>query len=131
MKRPGRWATALLAGLLSSLVAPCGGCAEERRSTFDLRTPRVYVWTYLDPDRVRRSMEADGLSVEEGTGVGEGLFVVQGTGTLKWPSVEIVVRQNGIVANGVEIESRADSYRNLIVNEDGRVKPDAFLRFER
>jgi hypothetical protein len=127
MKRPAKRYAQVLTPLA---VVICAGCAEQTRSTFDIQVPRVYVWTYFDPEQLGRSMEADGLSVERGRGSASGLFVVRGTGTLKCPLVQITVRENGIVANGIEVESRAGSYRNLIIGKDGRVRPDAFLPFE-
>lgn len=120
-----------LAGLLAiSVLVAFGGCAEQKRSTLDLQTPRMYVWTHFDPEKLRLSLEADGLRVEE-KGEGGGLFVVSGTGTLRWPSVEITVTDKQIVANGTKMDSRPDSYRNLVIENDGRVKPDAFLPFEK
>lgn len=75
-------------------------------------------------------MQADNLSVEE-TGRGGGLFIVTGTGTLTWSAARIVVEEQRIIANGVEVSSRPDNYRNLVIEKDGCVRPDAFLPFER
>jgi hypothetical protein len=121
----------VLAGtLVISAMLVLGGCAQQRRSTFDLQTPRVYIWTHFDPAELRTFLQVDGLCVEE-TGKGGGLFLVSGTGTLRWPAAEITVGTSRIVANGVVMDSRADSYRNLVIEESGRVRPDAFLPFEK
>ncbi len=121
----------VLAGtLVISAMLVLGGCAEQKGSTFDLQTPRVYIWTHFDPAELRASLQVDGLCVEE-TGKGGGLFLVSGTGTLRWPAAEITVGAAQIVANGVVMDSRPDSYRNLVIEKNGRVKADAFLPFEK
>lgn len=128
MSRLGRVATGLT---FMISVMGCGGCAEQTRSSFDLQTPRIYLWTSFEPDYLRQVMEVQGLSVEEEQGEAEGLFSVSGTGTLKWPSVEITVGESGIVANGISLESHATAYGNVMIYKDGRVVPHRFPPFER
>lgn len=85
---------------------------------------------HYDPAELRKSLKGEGVSIEE-TGKDGGLFVVSGKGTLTWPSVEITVGQDYIIANGIEMKSRPDSYLNLVIEKNGHVKPGAFLLFER
>ncbi|MBN2446646.1 MAG: hypothetical protein JXO22_07970 [Phycisphaerae bacterium] len=123
---------ALLSGMLFAIAGTtCGACTDQHRSTLDIRTPRVYLWSSTTPASLRSSMETQGVVVHELNGDGAGLFVVTGTGTVQWPSVHVDITEAAIVVNNVCIESAADAYRNVTVYEDGRVVPDKFAPFER
>lgn len=119
------------AALLILVGVACAGCADQTRSSFDLQTPRIYLWTSFEPEYLRQAMEVRGLSVTEERGEVGGLFSVSGTGTLRWPSVEIAVGESDVVVNGVRVEAYPDAYGNVTVYEDGRVVPHKFPPFER
>lgn len=92
----------------------------------------MYVHTYERHDRLLDSIVAVGCTVtREGIEGGSNVVIVKGTGWLKWPHVDVAVGENQIVANGVEVASRPDGYRNLVIDKNGHVEPDSFLPFER
>jgi len=103
------------------------GCTPPVRSTFDLQTPRFYLWTRFDPEAVRDYIQVNGLSVEE---AGKGGFIVRGTGTLKWVGGSISVSENSVTVNGVTLLSESDSYGTAFIEKDGRVVPNVNPPFE-
>jgi hypothetical protein len=113
-----------------SIFGTSMGCMPPVRSTFDLQTPRFYLWTRFDPDAVRDSIQVNGLSVEEQGGQRGGLFIVRGTGTLKCRGAEITVRENSITVNGVTLPSASNSYETALIKKDGRVRPHVNPPFE-
>jgi len=113
-----------------SIFGTSMGCMPPVRSTFDLQTPRFYLWTRFDPDAVRDSIQVNGLSVEEQGGQRGGLFIVRGTGTLKWIGGSISVIEKSITVNGVTLLSESDSYGTAFIEKDGRVVPNVNPPFE-
>lgn len=113
-----------------SIIGVSAGCVSGARSTFDVQTPRFYLWTRFDPKAVRESIQADGLSVEETGDERGGLFIVRGTGTLKWLGGDITVNENSITVNGVTLPSASDSYETALIEKNGRVRPGVNPPFE-
>ena len=109
-----------------SVLLLCTGCGSEKRCTFELLTPRAYLWVRESPSVIRASLQNEGLSIREEGDEG-GYFLVEGVGMLKWSGVNVIIEPKQVTVNGTTLESRPEAYRNFVIDRNGRVKPNAFL----
>lgn len=119
--------------LMMLLVVGCVGPSADERAVVRMEAPRINVHTYTVPERLRKTITAEGCSVEEPSGLDEGarrLLIVSGTGVVHWPSATVKVERDRVIINGTDIGSWGEGYRNVTVAKDGRVFPDSSIPWE-
>ncbi len=127
-----------VSGLPLVLVVTAGcvglgsGCAEQSRTVFEFKDPKIFLHAYEEPAKVRSGLRTEGprIQTRDELGNANADFVITGIGVVHWGSREINVTRESINIDGTLIESRNEGYRNVVADKDGSVKKDQFIPFE-
>lgn len=110
---------------VAAMIATVAGCAEADRTVIQFEEPRIYVHTNWSPEKVMASLRTHGCVIEAGNPI-----MIRGVGDCHWTSATVCVQNDSLVANGTLVTSKAEGYRNVVIDRKGRVSIDVFLPFE-